>query len=93
MRENKPVKPVFGKKLALNEIVEVEPKVRKRKPNFSVSEIAIFTEYVGKNLHIIRSKLTNNITHKGEKKGNLGGNHKRSKRGGPGESFRTRSQR
>ena len=52
-----------------NEVVEVEPKARKRKPNFSVSEIAIITEYVGKNLHIIQSKLTNsnNITNKAKK--------------------------
>ena len=50
-----------------NEVVEVEPKARKRKPNFSVSEIAIITEYVGKNLHIMQSKLTNNITNKAKK--------------------------
>ena len=57
----------FGKKMVENEVVEVEPKARKRKPNFSVSEIAIITEYVGKNLHIIQSKLTNNITNKAKK--------------------------
>jgi len=57
----------FGKKMVENEVVDVEPKARKRKPNFSVSEIAIIAEYVGKNLYIIQSKLTNNITNKAKK--------------------------
>ena len=57
----------FGNKMVENEVVEVEPKARKRKPNFSVGEIAIITEYVGKNLNIIQSKLMNNITNKAKK--------------------------
>ena len=43
--------------------VEVE-KARKRKPNFSVNEIAVITENVEMNLATIQSKLTNNITNK-----------------------------
>ena len=82
----------FGKKMVENEVVEVEPKARKRKPNFSVSEIAIITECVGKNLNVIQSKLTNNITNKAKKE-MWEEITRESKRGGPGESFRTRSQR
>ena len=44
--------------------VGVDTKARKRKPNFSVNEIAIITENVQKNLAIIQSKLTNNVTNK-----------------------------
>ena len=43
--------------------VEVE-KARKRKPNFSVNEIAVITENVEMNLAIIQCKLMNNITNK-----------------------------
>ena len=46
-------------------MVEVDTKARKRKPNFSVNEIAI-TENVEKNLAIIQSKLTNNVTKNNE---------------------------
>ena len=47
--------------------VGVDTKARKRKPNFSVNEIAIITENVEKNLAIIQSKLTNNVTNKNKK--------------------------
>ena len=41
-----------------------DAKARKRKPNFSVSEISAITEDVQKNIDILQSKLTNVITNK-----------------------------
>ena len=56
-------------KMAENEVTEVETKAeRKRKPNFSINELSLITESVRKNIDIIQSKLTNNITNKGGKK-------------------------
>ena len=53
---------VNERKMAENEI---EIKVdRKRKSNFSISEMSVITESVRKNLDIIQSKLTNNVTNK-----------------------------
>ena len=44
---------------------EIEIKAeRKRKPNFSMNEMSVITDSVRKNLDIIQSKLTNNITNK-----------------------------
>ena len=44
---------------------EVETKAkRKRKTNFSINKMSVITENVPKNLHIIQSKLTNNVTNK-----------------------------
>ena len=43
---------------------ELEVKERKRKPNFSPLEISVITESVKKNIDVIQSKLTNNITNK-----------------------------
>ena len=44
--------------------VDDDVKARKRKPNFSVSEIFATTENVQKNIDILQSKLTNAITNK-----------------------------
>ncbi|XP_067044411.1 t-SNARE domain-containing protein 1-like [Acropora muricata] len=41
-----------------------ESKARKRKPNFSMNEIAVITENVKNHLAVIQSKLTNNITNR-----------------------------
>ena len=42
-----------------------EIKQRKaRKQNFTVSEIALLTDKVAENIHIIQSKLTNSVTNK-----------------------------
>ena len=46
------------------EIAEVDGKARKRKPNFSVTEIATITENVQKHIDILHSKLTNTVTNK-----------------------------
>ena len=44
---------------------EIEIKAeRKRKRNFSMNEMSVITDSVRKNLDIIQSKLTNNITNK-----------------------------
>ena len=44
---------------------EIEIKAeRKRKPNFSMNEMSVITDSVQKNLDIIQSKLTNNVTNK-----------------------------
>ena len=47
--------------MAENEVVEVEAKERKRKPNFSANEISIITESVTHHFDVINSKLTNNV--------------------------------
>ena len=44
--------------------VDDATKARKRKPNFSVSEISAITESMQENLDILQSKLTNAITNK-----------------------------
>ncbi|XP_068712952.1 t-SNARE domain-containing protein 1-like [Montipora foliosa] len=51
-------------KMAEIEVKELEVKERKRKPNFSPLEISVITESVKKNIDVIQSKLTNNITNK-----------------------------
>ena len=50
------------RKMAENEI-EIKAE-RKRKPNFSINEMSVITDSVRKNLQIIQSKLTNNVTNK-----------------------------
>ena len=50
-------------KMAESEVKELEVKERKRKP-FSPLEISVITESVKKNIDVIQSKLTNNITNK-----------------------------
>lgn len=47
------------------EVVEVK---RERKPNFSAAEVSVLTDQVEKNLEVIQSKLTNNITNKKKNK-------------------------
>ena len=44
--------------------VDDDAKARKRKPNFSVSEISAIQENVQKNINILQTKLTNAITNK-----------------------------
>ena len=51
-------------KMAESEVKELKVKERKRKPNFSPLEISVITESVKKNIDVIQSKLTNNITNK-----------------------------
>ena len=51
-------------KMAESEVKELKVKERKRKPNFSPLEISLTTESVKKNIDVILSKLTNNITNK-----------------------------
>lgn len=46
------------------EEINSEAKERKRKPNFSLYEIAVIIENVKKHLETIQSKLTNNVTNK-----------------------------
>ena len=55
---------LHGRKMAEIEPVEDDAKARKRKPNFSVSEISAITENVQKNIDILQLKLTNAITSK-----------------------------
>ena len=51
------------RKIVEKEVMEVETETeRKRKPNFN--EISLITESMRKNIDIIQSKLTNNITNK-----------------------------
>ena len=58
-------KKVLERNIAEKEVMEVETEAeRKRKPNFSINEISLITESMRKNIDIIRSKLTNNITNK-----------------------------
>ena len=53
------------RKIADKEVMEVETEAeRKRKTNFSINEISLITESMRKNIDIIQSKLTNNITNK-----------------------------
>ena len=65
-------------KMAESEVKELEVKERKRKPNFSPLEISVITESVKKNIDVIQSKLTNNITNK-KKKSSLGGDYQGGK--------------
>ena len=60
---------LHGRKMAEIQQVDDGAKERKRKPNFSVSEISAITESVQENLDILQSKLTNAITN--EKKNQL----------------------
>ena len=56
-------KKVLERNIAEKEVMEVETEAeRKRKPNFN--EISLITESMRKNIDIIQSKLTNNITNK-----------------------------
>ena len=58
-------KKVHERKIADKEVMEVETEAeRKRKTNFSINEISLITESMRKNIDIIQSKLTNNITNK-----------------------------
>lgn len=51
------------RKIVGKEVMEVETEAeRKRKPNFN--ELSLITESMRKNIDIIQSKLTNNITNK-----------------------------
>ena len=53
------------RKISVKEVMEVETEAeRKRKRNFSINEISLITESMRKNIDIIQSKLTNNITNK-----------------------------
>ena len=54
------------RKMAENE-VEIKAE-RKRKPKFSINEMSVIIESVQKNLDIIQSKLTNNVTNKKKNK-------------------------
>ena len=53
------------RKIVGKEVMEVETEAeRKRKPNYSINEISLIAESMRKNIDIIQSKLTNNITNK-----------------------------
>ena len=51
-------------KQANDQRVDSETKPRKRKPNFSVNEIAVLTENVIPNMGILQSKFSNNVTNR-----------------------------
>ena len=56
---------VHKRKIAEKEVMEVKTEAeRKRKTNSSIDEISLITESMRKNIDIIQSKLTNNITNK-----------------------------
>lgn len=44
--------------------MKLRQRLSKRKTNVSINEMSVITESVHKNLHIIQSKLTNNVTNK-----------------------------
>ena len=53
------------RKIAEKEVMEVETEAeRKKNKFFSINEISLITESMRKNIDIIKSKLTNNITNK-----------------------------
>ncbi len=58
--------------------VSTEKQRKKRKLNFTVSEINILTSKVEESLDIIQSKFTNSVTDQ-RKKQNMGQHHKRGK--------------
>ena len=71
---------------------EVEIKAeRKRQPKFSINEMSVIIESVRKNLDIIQSKLTNNVTNK-KKKTNMGRDNERCERSGKSESHCSRGE-